>query len=113
MATWLDRNVYKAALNLSTGWDGSVGTYDLPSLKDMTLKAIDILSTRSKEDGDTGFMLMSEAASIDKQVRDVSFLSFLLLLPLLFSTRRFVTDCYHTFINRCMSSTTTELLESY
>lgn len=68
MATWLDRNVYKSALNLSTAWDGKVGTYDLPSLQDMTLKAVDILSTRSKEDGDTGFMLMSEAASIDKQV---------------------------------------------
>lgn len=48
--------------------DGKVGTFDLPSLKDMTIKAIDILNTRAKADGDSGFMLMSEAASIDKQM---------------------------------------------
>lgn len=46
--------------------------YDQPGLKDMTLKAIDILHTRSKERG-TGFTLMSEAALIDKEmhVQDV------------------------------------------
>lgn len=46
--------------------------YDQPGLKDMTLKAIDILHTRAKERG-TGFMLMSEAALIDKEmhVQDV------------------------------------------
>lgn len=32
----------------------------------MTLKAIEVLSTRSKANGDSGFILMSEAASIDK-----------------------------------------------
>lgn len=36
-------------------------SYDQPGLKEMTLKAIDILTKRSK-DRDTGFMLMSEAA---------------------------------------------------
>lgn len=39
----------------------------------MTLKAIDILSTRSKNNGDTGFMLMSEAASIDKQMHSLDY----------------------------------------
>lgn len=35
--------------------------FDQPGLKEMTLKAIDILHTRSRE-RNTGFMLMSEAA---------------------------------------------------
>ena len=37
-----------------------------PGLKAMTMKAIEVLSKRSKADGDKGFVLMSEAASIDK-----------------------------------------------
>lgn len=74
LAVWLDRNVYKSALNLTTAWDGANGTYDLPGLKDMTLKAIDILSTRAKKSGeDTGFMLMAEAASIDKQMHALDY----------------------------------------
>lgn len=32
----------------------------------MTQTAIDILHTRSKADGDKGFFLLSEAASVDK-----------------------------------------------
>jgi len=36
-----------------------------PGLKDMTIKAIDILQTRSQTNR-TGWFLMSEAASIDK-----------------------------------------------
>jgi len=61
MAVWLDRNVeqFKPALNDSVAWNGTQGTFHLPGLKEMTIKAIDVLSARSKAHGDTGFMLMS------------------------------------------------------
>lgn len=67
MAKWLDRNVYPANLNRSkTAPDGSnASAIDQPGLKDMTLKALEILQTRHSEDG---FFLMSEAASIDKMM---------------------------------------------
>ncbi|KAF2199028.1 alkaline phosphatase-like protein [Delitschia confertaspora ATCC 74209] len=66
MAKWLDRNVYKTNLNQSLSPSGdTTPALDQPGLKDMTLKAIDILSARS---GDKGFFLMSEAASIDKMM---------------------------------------------
>ncbi|KAI4935030.1 uncharacterized protein J4E92_002316 [Alternaria infectoria] len=66
MAKWLDRNVYRDNLNqsLSPTGDGTPAL-DQPGLKEMTLKAIDILETRS---GDKGWFLMSEAASIDKMM---------------------------------------------
>ncbi|WVQ86106.1 hypothetical protein IAT38_008274 [Cryptococcus sp. DSM 104549] len=67
MATWLDNNVYRDALDFAVDPQGNKGTPDQPGLKEMTLKAIDILHTRAKE-RDTGFMLMSEAALIDKQM---------------------------------------------
>ncbi|KAK1235233.1 hypothetical protein PQX77_001539, partial [Marasmius sp. AFHP31] len=70
MAKWLDRHVYPHNLegmkNSPTG-DGSDAT-DQPGLKDMTLKAIDILQARSKAKGDDGWFMMSEAASIDKMM---------------------------------------------
>lgn len=67
MAKWLDRNVYKNNLNQNkTAPDGKGGAAnDQPGLKEMTIKAIDILQARHKKDG---FFLMSEAASIDKQM---------------------------------------------
>jgi alkaline phosphatase len=43
---------------------------DLPGLKEMTLKAIDILHARG---GDKGFFMMSEAASIDKQMHTLDY----------------------------------------
>ncbi|KAH8832624.1 alkaline phosphatase [Flagelloscypha sp. PMI_526] len=69
MAKWLDRNVYPD--NLKTGktsptGDGTAAT-DQPGLKDITLKAIDILNERQKSKN-TGFFMMSEAASIDKMM---------------------------------------------
>ncbi|GAA5859147.1 hypothetical protein JCM1840_003774 [Sporobolomyces johnsonii] len=71
MPTWLDRNIFKEQ-NLADfkAWNPENGTFtaptvDTPGLKEMTIKAIDILSTRSKKAG-VPFMLMSEAASIDK-----------------------------------------------
>ncbi|TRM64227.1 alkaline phosphatase [Schizophyllum amplum] len=67
MAKWLDRQVYPTNLqnkaNSPTG-DGSDAT-DQPGLKDMTLKAIDILNANYKEEG---WFMMAEAASIDKMM---------------------------------------------
>ncbi|KAH8908326.1 alkaline phosphatase [Coniochaeta sp. PMI_546] len=67
LPVWLDRNVFPD--NLKTATNDPAGNKsaatDLPGLKEMTLKAIDILHKRG---GDKGFFLMSEAASIDKQM---------------------------------------------
>ncbi|KAF9888144.1 hypothetical protein FE257_009280 [Aspergillus nanangensis] len=67
LLTWLDRNVYQNNLkNQANHPDGSGrDAEDLPGLKDMTLKAIDVLNARH---GKEGFFLMAEAASIDKQM---------------------------------------------
>ncbi|KAF2756315.1 putative extracellular phytase [Pseudovirgaria hyperparasitica] len=67
MAKWLDRNVYTNNLrNQSNSPDGNkADAVNQPGLKQMTLKAIDILNTRA---GDNGWFIMSEAASIDKQM---------------------------------------------
>ena len=67
LPVWLDRNVYTDNLrNLSNSPSGDMeDATDLPGLKEMTLKAIDILYARG---GERGFFLMSEAASIDKQM---------------------------------------------
>lgn len=66
MPVWLDRNIFVENLNVTNDPMGrNESATDLPGLKDMTLKAIDILHTRG---GDKGFFLMSEAASIDKQM---------------------------------------------
>lgn len=66
MAKWLDRNVYRNNLNQSLSPTGDKKpALDQPGLKEMTLKAIDILQARS---GDKGFLAMVEAASIDKMM---------------------------------------------
>ncbi|KAJ5375015.1 Alkaline phosphatase-like alpha/beta/alpha [Penicillium concentricum] len=72
LATWLDRNVYQSNLyNQSNYPDGSGrDADDLPGLKDMTLKAIDVLDKRHRKDG---WFLMSEAASIDKQMHTLDY----------------------------------------
>ncbi|KAJ5757286.1 uncharacterized protein N7511_007468 [Penicillium nucicola] len=72
LATWLDRNVYQANLHNQSNYpDGSKrDADDLPGLKDMTLKAIDVLNERH---GDQGWFLMSEAASIDKQMHTLDY----------------------------------------
>lgn len=71
MAKWLDRNVYKTNIeqSLSPSGDKSIAN-DQPGLKEMTLKAIDILHERSKN---KGFFLMSEAASIDKMMHALDY----------------------------------------
>lgn len=75
LPVWLDRNVYPDNLaeieNSPTGDDS--GATDPPGLKEMTLKGIDILNARSKAAGDEGFVLMSEAASIDKQAHGLDY----------------------------------------
>lgn len=61
MAKWLDRNVYRQNVNKTLSPTGDKKpALDQPGLKEMTLKAIDILEARS---GDAGWLLMSEAAS--------------------------------------------------
>jgi alkaline phosphatase len=91
MPVWLDRNVFTDSLegraNSPLGTSDSAS--DLPGLKDMTLKAIEILHQRSRfrkttaEDDEKtqaddvwdnrGFFLMSEAASIDKQMHEMDY----------------------------------------
>ena len=67
MAKWLDRNVYTQ--NLVGNKDSPDGlnnsATDQPGLKEMTLKALEILTAREKGNG---FFMMSEAASIDKMM---------------------------------------------
>jgi len=72
---WLDRNVYTDNLVGTESSPDCLGTdaLDQPGLKAMTLKAIDILDTRAKADGDKGWFLMSEAASIDKQMHALDY----------------------------------------
>ncbi|KAL8938988.1 MAG: hypothetical protein Q9211_002948 [Gyalolechia sp. 1 TL-2023] len=72
MPVWLDRNVYtQNLLGKRNSPDGSGGNAtDLPGLKEMTLKAIDILTARHSKEG---FFLMSEAASIDKQMHTLDY----------------------------------------
>ncbi|RMZ84081.1 hypothetical protein DV737_g1251, partial [Chaetothyriales sp. CBS 132003] len=72
MAKWLDRNVYPKNLDIpKTAPDGSNGAAtDQPGLKEMTLKALSILHNRHPKDG---FFLMSEAASIDKQMHTLDY----------------------------------------
>ena len=65
MPVWLDRNVYTNNLEtFDAPYGSNTSALDLPGLKDMTLKAIDILEGTND---DAGWFLMSEAASIDKQ----------------------------------------------
>lgn len=67
LPVWIDRNVFSDNLkNFNNDPTGvKAPATDLPGLKEMTLKAIDVLHTRG---GDKGFFLMAEAASIDKQM---------------------------------------------
>ncbi|KAM7198064.1 putative alkaline phosphatase [Naviculisporaceae sp. PSN 640] len=72
LPVWLDRNIFKdniAKLNNNPSGASGAAT-DLPGLKEMTLKAIDVLATRG---GKKGFFLMAEAASIDKQMHALDY----------------------------------------
>lgn len=72
LPVWLDRNVYPE--NLATLRNDPTGSgapaLDLPGLKDMTTKAVEVLHKRG---GDDGFFLMSEAASVDKQMHALDY----------------------------------------
>ncbi|KAL1932005.1 hypothetical protein VTP01DRAFT_9061 [Rhizomucor pusillus] len=74
MDVWMERNVFvnntvgnEAAPDLS-GKD-QLGS-DQPGLSDMTIKALEVLKKRGGKDG---FFLMSEAASVDKQLHPLDF----------------------------------------
>ncbi|KAL2889111.1 Alkaline phosphatase [Ceratocystis lukuohia] len=76
MPLWLDRNVYTENLakvqNHPSG--EAVPALDVPGLKEMTSKAIEITHARSQENGeDKGFFLMVEASSIDKQMHRLDY----------------------------------------
>lgn len=72
MPVWLDRNIYTE--NLKDFENDPLGSsepaLDLPGLKEMTLKAVEILHNRG---GEKGFFLMSEAASVDKQMHALDY----------------------------------------
>jgi len=72
LPVWLDRNVYKDNLKSFTNdpTGNKSAALDLPGLKEMTVKAVEILHKRG---GDKGFFLMSEAASIDKQMHTLDY----------------------------------------
>ncbi|CAK3853499.1 alkaline phosphatase precursor [Lecanosticta acicola] len=67
MDKWLDRNVFtdNTRGNKNSPTCDKTDAANQPGLKEMTLKAIDILNTRA---GDRGWFLMSEAASVDKMM---------------------------------------------
>ncbi|KAL2889110.1 Alkaline phosphatase [Ceratocystis lukuohia] len=73
---WLDRNVYPQ--NLAKAKNHPSGeaapALDVPGLKEMTSKAIEITHARSQENGeDKGFFLMIEASSIDKMMHALDY----------------------------------------
>lgn len=72
MAKWLDRNVYKDNLkNQKNAPNGdNTDALDQPGLKEMTIKGLDILTQRHGADG---WFMMSEAASIDKQMHTLDY----------------------------------------
>lgn len=76
LPVWLDRNVFPDVLtsypSFATNDPSGAGVpaTDLPGLREMTLKAVDVLHERG---GDRGFFLMSEAASIDKQMHALDY----------------------------------------
>ncbi|GAA5960524.1 hypothetical protein JCM8115_003207 [Rhodotorula mucilaginosa] len=70
LPTWLDRHVFTDNLKTFGAWNATAKNFtgpvvDTPGLKEMTIKAVNILQKRSQADN-TNFLLMSEAASIDK-----------------------------------------------
>lgn len=72
LPVWIDRHIFTDNLNADNRdpLGRNMSTKDLPGLKEMTLKAIDVLLTRG---GDKGFFLMSEAASIDKEMHNLDY----------------------------------------
>ncbi|KAJ3100396.1 hypothetical protein HDU96_010357 [Phlyctochytrium bullatum] len=70
MNVWEDRVVSTGNLAKAVGPENYSGTAkDQPGLKDMTLKAIEIMEKRCSD----GWFLMSEAASVDKQMHPVDY----------------------------------------
>lgn len=100
--SWMERNILVnntvgngAAPDLS-GKD-ALGS-DQPGLTDMTLKALEVLKKRG---GDDGFFLMSEAASVDKQVSNVLLLLFYPCRNSPFSPYSFILWISHVLMVSC------------
>ena len=72
MAKWLDRNVYTNNLvEQENSPDGSGDdATDQPGLKEMTLKTIEILHNRHEKNG---WLVMSEAANVDKMMHALDY----------------------------------------
>lgn len=72
LPVWLDRSIYRENLNnfRNDPAGGNDSALDLPGLKEMTLKAVEILHNRGSQNG---FFLMSEAASVDKQMHALDY----------------------------------------
>ncbi|CAP73496.1 uncharacterized protein PODANS_2_8640 [Podospora anserina S mat+] len=71
LPVWIDRHIFPENLEINNDPTGAAKpAKDLPGLKEMTLKAVDILHNRG---GKEGFFLMSEAASIDKQMHALDY----------------------------------------
>jgi alkaline phosphatase len=72
MAKWIDRQIYPSNLRgQNNSADGlKKDATDQPGLREMTIKAIDIVNARSK---DKGWFIMSEAASIDKMMHALDY----------------------------------------
>lgn len=77
LPTWVDRHVFPENLKNFGAWNATAKNFtapttDTPGLKEMTIKAINILNKRAQADN-SNFMLMSEAASIDKMMHVASY----------------------------------------
>ncbi|KAK4104757.1 alkaline phosphatase-like protein [Parathielavia hyrcaniae] len=72
LPVWLDRNIFPENLETlkNDPAGGSGPAKDLPGLKEMTVKAVEVLHARG---GKKGFFLMSEGASIDKQMHALDY----------------------------------------
>jgi alkaline phosphatase len=68
MVKWVDREIYPQNLHelKNSPLNDSTDAIDQPGLKEMTIRAIDILHERSKKDKNQGWYLTFEAASIGK-----------------------------------------------
>ncbi|KAL1893820.1 hypothetical protein Cpir12675_003976 [Ceratocystis pirilliformis] len=76
MPLWLDRNIYPENLGKARNHPSgeAVPALDVPGLKEIASKAIEITHERSKENGvDKGFFMMIEASSIDKQMHALDY----------------------------------------
>ncbi|KAF9200947.1 hypothetical protein BGZ49_008812 [Haplosporangium sp. Z 27] len=72
MDVWMDRNVYKANLNLTASDPTGNGKSALnqPNLDDMVVKGLEVLEKRHHKEG---WFMMAEAASVDKMMHPLDY----------------------------------------